>query len=52
MPTTKKSGGKPPNTPKKPKKPRQPKTDYDLPARENKEQSDKWRLDAAPTGAR
>ncbi len=52
MPTTKKSGGKRPSTQKKPKKRRRPKPDYDLPARENQEQSDKWRLDAAPTGAR
>ena len=52
MPTTKKSRGKGPSTQKKPKKRRRPKTDYDLPARETNEQSDKWRLDAAPTGAR
>jgi len=52
MPTTKKSGGKRPSIEKKPKKRRRPKTDYDLPARETKEQSHKWRLDAAPTGAR
>ncbi len=52
MPTTKKSGGKRPSAQKKPKKRRRSKTDYNLPAREHKEQSDKWRLDAAPTDAR
>jgi len=52
MPTKKKSRGKRPSTQKKPKKRRPSKTEYDLPARENNEQSDKWHLDAVSTGAR
>ena len=52
MPTKKKSRGKRPSTQKKPKKRPRSKTDYDLPGRETNEQSDKWRLDAVPTGVR
>lgn len=52
MPTKKKSRGKRPSTQKSPKKRRRSKTEYDLPARETLEQSDKWHLDTGPTGAR